>query len=176
MASVFGCITGSMPFTYLGLPLGTTKPSIQDFSPMTNRIERRLSGVSKLLSYQGRLILVNSVFSALPTFYMCSLQISPGVIEQIDKYRKACLWSAGDINIKGKCLAAWDLACKTKEEGGLGIIDLKSQNTALLLKYMDKFYNHANIPWVQLTWDKLYKNQHTPLMPFQLAPSGGRTC
>jgi len=86
LAQTFGCDVGSMPFTYLGLLLGTTKPSILDFSPLVTKIERRLSGISRFLSYQGRLILVNSVFSALPTFYMCCLQLPPTVINQIDIY------------------------------------------------------------------------------------------
>lgn len=75
LASTFGCQVGSMPFTYLGLPLGTTKPSIGEFAPLISNFERRLSGVSKMLSYNGRLILVNSIFSALPTFYMCFLKL-----------------------------------------------------------------------------------------------------
>lgn len=45
-------------------------------------------GLNKLLSYDGRLILVNSILSSLPTFYLCTLKIPPGVIEQVDKYRK----------------------------------------------------------------------------------------
>jgi len=44
LASTFGCRVGSMPFTYLGLPLGTTRPSVQDFTPLLSRMERRLSG------------------------------------------------------------------------------------------------------------------------------------
>ena len=32
-ANFFGCSVGSMPFTYLGLPLGTTRASIQEFLP-----------------------------------------------------------------------------------------------------------------------------------------------
>ena len=44
LVQTFGCDVGSMPFTYLGLPLGTTKPSILDFSPLVTKIERRLSG------------------------------------------------------------------------------------------------------------------------------------
>lgn len=75
LARTFGCNVGSMPFTYLGLPLGTTKPTLQEFAPLLNKIEKRLSGVSRCLSYNGRLIFVNSVFSALRTFYMCSLKI-----------------------------------------------------------------------------------------------------
>lgn len=65
----------------------------------------------------------------------------------------------GDINRKGTCLVAWETACKPKEEGGLGIIDIKSQNSALLMKFLDKFYNKSVIPWVDLTWTKLYANK-----------------
>lgn len=75
LANTFGCQVGNMPFTYLGLPLGTTRPTISDFAPLVCRVERRLSGISRFLSYSGRLILVNSVFSALPTFYMCCLKL-----------------------------------------------------------------------------------------------------
>lgn len=152
LAQTFGCAIGSMPFTYLGQPLGTTKPSVQDFSPLISKMEKRLSTVRKFLSYQGRLTMVNSVFSALPTFYMCSLLIPPSIIQQIDKFRKHCLWSKGDINKRGTCLAACDLACRPKEERGPGIINMKNQNIAFLMKFLDKFYNHADIPWVKLTW------------------------
>jgi hypothetical protein len=33
IASLLGCSIASMPFTYLGLPLGTTKPTVQDLMP-----------------------------------------------------------------------------------------------------------------------------------------------
>lgn len=39
-------------------------------------------------------------------FYMCSLLLPPQVIKQIDRYKKHCLWSGGDINRRGTCLAA----------------------------------------------------------------------
>lgn len=42
LANTFGCKVEAMPFTYLGLPFGTTRPTIQDFSPLTCRIERRI--------------------------------------------------------------------------------------------------------------------------------------
>jgi hypothetical protein len=162
LARTFGCKVGSMPFTYLGLPLGTTKPTIQDFFPLLNKIEKRLCGVGKFLSYHGRLILINSVFTALPIFYMCCLKIPPQVIKQIDVFRKHCLWSKGYINRRGSCLVAWETACKPKDEGGLGIIDIKNQNSALLLKFLDKFYHKDDTPWVDLTWSKLYSNHQTP--------------
>ena len=159
-----------MPFTYLGLPLGTTRPTVQEFSPLLTKMERRLSGVSKFLSYQGRLIMVNSVFSALPMYYMCRIVIPPTVIQQIDRFKKHCLWSKGDISKRGTCLAAWEPSCRPKDEGGLGIIDMKNQNTTLLMKFLDKFYNHADIPWVKLTWSKLYQNTNIP--PHERSPTG----
>jgi hypothetical protein len=33
IATMLGCNIASIPFTYLGLPLGTTKPSVQDLMP-----------------------------------------------------------------------------------------------------------------------------------------------
>jgi len=115
-----------MSFPYLGLPFGTTRPTVKEFSPLLTKMERRLSEVSKFLSYQGRLIMVNSVFSALPTYYMCSIVIPPTVIQQIDRFRKHCLWSKGDISRRGTCLATCEPSCRPKDEGGLGIIDMKN--------------------------------------------------
>jgi len=40
---------------------------------------------------------------------------------------------------KGKYLVAWTTACHPKDEGGLGILNLKAQNKPLLLKLADKF-------------------------------------
>jgi len=139
-------------------------------------MERRLSGFSRFLSYHGRLTLVNSVLSALPTYFMCTLSIPLQVIEQIDRFRKHCIWSKGDINGKGTYLVAWKAMCRTKEEGGLNIINLENQNYALLIKFLDKFYNHASIPWVQLTWSKLYHSENIPHMQKKtlVALSGGK--
>ena len=33
IASIFGCSVATMPFTYLGLLLGTTKPTVHDLAP-----------------------------------------------------------------------------------------------------------------------------------------------
>jgi len=98
----------------------------------------------------------------MPTYYMCSLLLPRKVVEQINKYRKHCLWNGGEINRRGKCLAASETACVPQKEGGLDIIDINKQNKALLMEFMDKFYNHADTPWVKLTWDKLYVNHNTP--------------
>lgn len=68
--------------------MSTTKPTVDDFLPILTRTEKRMMGISKLLDYSGRLLIVNSILSALPTFYMCTLKVPASIIEQIDKYRK----------------------------------------------------------------------------------------
>ena len=150
LSRTFGCFKGVLPFTYLGLPVGTTKPKIVDFLPLVNKCERRLGGVSSMLNLAGRLQITNAVLSALPTFYMCTLELPKAVIKQIDKFWKNCLWRSNDINGQSKPKAAWEMVCRTKKEGGLGIINLELQNQALLMKNLDKFYYMKEIPWVNL--------------------------
>jgi hypothetical protein len=124
LAREFDCQLGSMPFTYLGLPMGTTKPTIRDMSPLIDRVERRLSATTSFLSYGDRLVLVNSVQSSLPTFFMLSLRIPVGVVDVVDRARRHCLWRRKDKE-KIHSLVAWRMICKPKNKGGLGIINLR---------------------------------------------------
>ena len=55
LAAIMGCQVGSLSFTYLGLPMGTTNPRMTDLTPMMDRVERILSACSSLLSYTHRL-------------------------------------------------------------------------------------------------------------------------
>ena len=41
LAAILGCKIGQLPFTYLGLPLGTTRPRIIDLMPLVDSLERR---------------------------------------------------------------------------------------------------------------------------------------
>lgn len=126
LAKTFGCDTGSLPFTYLGIPLGLTKPRVVDFSPLVSRCERRLAATSTFLNQAGRLELTNSVFSAFPTFCMGTFALHVTVISQIDKFRKHCLWRGADINAKQRPKAAWTGVCRSKDEGGLGVLNLRT--------------------------------------------------
>jgi len=162
LANTFGCSKGTFPFTYLGLPLGLTKPLIHDYMPLLNKCEARLGSISTFLTQAGRLEVTNAVLSALPTFYMCTLEIPKTVIKRIDTLRRNCLWRGNEANARKPPKAAWKLTCKSKAEGGLGIINIEEQNKALLLKNLDKFFNKSDVPWVQMIWEKYYKNGKLP--------------
>lgn len=90
LAATFGCQVGNLPFTYLGLPLGLYQPSVQDCLPLVYRIQRRLTCTALFLTQGGKLQMVNSVLSSLPTYYMCSIKIPIEIIHQVDKYRRHC--------------------------------------------------------------------------------------
>jgi hypothetical protein len=162
LAHSFGCAVGTLPFTYLGLPLGLTKPKVIDFLPMVKRCESRLACTSALLSQAGRLEVTNAIFSALPMFTMCMFHLHKIVIKQIDKYRKHCLWRSSNINDKKPPKAAWEMVCLPKKGGGLGVLNLKTQNEALLLKNLHKFFNRMDIPWVHLIWESYYSSGSLP--------------
>ena len=156
LASAFGCQVATMPFTYLGLPMGTTKPKMEDLTPLMDRVERKLVSCSNYLSYSGRLQMINSAISPITTYAMCSIKLPVGVIENIDRIRRQCLWRGNDATKKGGNLAAWHMVQKPKSKGGLGVINLRLQNDALLLKHLHKFYAKKDIPWANMIWTKYY--------------------
>lgn len=140
LAAAFGCQVGTMPFTYLGLPLGTTRPTVRVLMPLVDNIERRLSGMALWMSYGGRIECINSALSSLLSFAMCVLKIPDKLFDLFDRSRRNCLWrKVVDRDARAHSLAAWQLVCRPKKKGGLGVLDLKVQNHALLLKYIHKF-------------------------------------
>jgi hypothetical protein len=159
LASVFGCQIPSMPFTYLGLRMGTTKPHFANLTPLMDGVERKLVACSSFLSYTGRLEMINSVISSTVTYAMCSIKLPVGVIENIERIQKQCLWRGDNPEKKGGNLAAWHMVQKPKHKGGLGVINLKLQNDAFLLKQLHKFYNHLDIPWIHLIWQRYYNGR-----------------
>lgn len=61
--------------------------------------------------------------------------------------------------------AAWEMVCLPKEEGGLGIINIETQNQALLMKNLDKFFNKKDIPWVNIVWENTIKMEDCLIIP-----------
>jgi hypothetical protein len=146
----FGCQDGSLPFTYLGLSVETTRPNIEHFEVMVHRVERRLISTSMFLSQADKLELDKSVLSSLPTYFLITLIVPTTVLKQIYKYRRHGLWVGSDINAKKPPKAGWRMSTKPRAEGGLGILNLRTWNDALLMKSLHKVFNKCNLPRVKL--------------------------
>ena len=167
LAEGFGCIVGSFPFTYLGLPMGTTRPRLIDMMPLVTRMERRLTASSSLLAYGGRLQLIGSYPASMSVYFLCSLEIPPGILKQIYRIIRKCLWRGNNPDSKKQSLASLDMICKPRKSGGLGIVDFHKQNQGLLMKHLHKFFNKEDVPWVKLVW------RHYPEgVPQSAAPCG----
>lgn len=159
LVGTLGCQVGSLPFAYLGLPLGITKPKIEEFAPLLDRVERKLTACSTLLSYSGRVEYINTVITLTVTYAMCTFKLYKGVIHGVDRIRKQCLWRGNIEKKRGGNLVAWSLAQRPKKKGGLGIKNLFLQNDALLMKQLHKFYSKSDIPWIHLVWFKHYNGR-----------------
>ena len=84
LADIMGCKTSNLPMTYLGLPLGAKfkLKAIWDLILMT--LEWRLSSWKSLyLSKGGKMTLIKSTLSSLPTYFL-SLWMWPS---ELTKYR-----------------------------------------------------------------------------------------
>lgn len=119
LARTFNCETRSLPFTYLGLPLSLTKPRAIDFSPLVTRCERRLVATLAFLNQAGRLEITNSILTAMPTFCLSTFLLQQTMVDQIDKFKKLCLWRGADFNAKQKSKAAWPIVVEKRRKEGL---------------------------------------------------------
>lgn len=154
LLQILQCKKENFPLSYLGLPLSTHKLRIQDLRPTIAKVDKYLAGwEASLLYYAERIVLINAVLNSIPVYAMSALKLPLGTIEEIDKKRKAFLWTGDDSCSGARCLVAWDRVCQPKECGGLGIKDLRLQNEALLIKRLFHLH-HSNSSWANWIWEE----------------------
>lgn len=162
---ILQCQQATFPQVYLGLPLSNIKLNLSAFAPLISKVDRRLATwQAVLLNHQGRLTLINSVLDGIVNYIMQALALPPGIIAAIDSRRRAFLWSGSDKTTGAKCLVSWDVALTSKQEGGLGVRDLATQNACLLLKLPHRLHHPEQSAWA--TW----ATQHTNIVTMD----GGR--
>jgi len=126
--NIFGCQVAETPLTYLGIPLHFKRISNKDWKVIEDRFERKLSTwKGKMLSYGGRLTLINSVLSNLSVYMLSFFEIPKEVLKNLNFYRSRFFWQ-GDSHKRKYRLSKWDILCRPKDQGGLGIMNLEVQN------------------------------------------------
>ncbi|GKC79253.1 hypothetical protein Tco_1130027 [Tanacetum coccineum] len=85
MVRWMGCDIGEFPFTYLGLPIGENMRRVNAWKPVIEKFKNRLAEwKAKMMSFGGRLTLVNSVLGSLPLYYFSMFR---GQMEMDAKWR-----------------------------------------------------------------------------------------
>ena len=121
LLNVLGCKQGTLPMKYLGLPLGAKVKDKTIWNPILEKIERRLTGWKCLyLSRGGRVTLIKSTLSNLPTYFLSLFPIPASVANQMEKLQGNFLW--GGFGDEPKIhLVKWAISCAPISSGGLGI-------------------------------------------------------
>ena len=124
-----------MPLTYLGMPLGESHKSSTIWNPILEKIEHKLVGWRKMyLSKGGRLTLLKSTLSSLPTYFLSLFTILTHVANKIKRLQRDFLWGDSKLHLVG-----WDKVCAPLKNGGLGVRKLTTFNKALLGKWLWRF-------------------------------------
>ncbi|GMI94762.1 hypothetical protein HRI_003145500 [Hibiscus trionum] len=163
------CSTVNLPCTYLGLPLGCSKNSVALSAPVVEKFKKRMAGwKAKLMSFSGRIVLVKSVLSNLPVYYMSLFEMPATIFDQLNKMIAKFLW--GSPERRTIHWLNWKVLCKPKCKGGLGLMDMKLKNRVLLNKWIWRFGAETESFWRKVLQAKYEKNS-TCLMPLNLSRS-----
>jgi hypothetical protein len=68
-------------------------------------------------------------------FMMSFFEVPKGVLKNLDHFRSRFFWQGSAIKHKYR-LSKWDILCRPKDQGGLGILNLQLQNKFLLVKWL----------------------------------------
>ena len=89
LANILQCRVGSLPMIYLGMPLGSPYKTTAIWNPILERLEKKLSGWKRLyLSKGGRLTLLKSTLSSLPTYYLSLFTIPKAVVTRLEGIKR----------------------------------------------------------------------------------------
>ena len=147
LAVVLGCKVGTLPMSYLGLPLGSSFKDKTIWNGIVEKLETRLAGWKRMyLSKGGRVTLIKSTLSNIPTYYLSLFPIPVGVAHRIEKIQRDFLWGGLGEDFKYH-LVSWDRVCTPLCYGGLGIRKLLLYNQALLGKWIWRYAREKEALW-----------------------------
>ncbi|XP_058726699.1 uncharacterized protein LOC131598080 [Vicia villosa] len=93
-ASFLGCKIERIPFKFLGLTVGGNHRRLDFWKPVVNSMRQKLSSwKGKLVSIGGRVTMINSIISNLPSYQFSFFKIPKKVAKEIIAIQRNFLWS-----------------------------------------------------------------------------------
>ncbi|GAU48536.1 hypothetical protein TSUD_282880 [Trifolium subterraneum] len=149
-ASFLDCSFDSIPFKFLGIPVGANPRRRETWKPIVESLAKRLSSWNgRNLLIGGRVTLINSVLSSLPLYFFSFYKAPRCIINQLVRLQRNFLWGGG-TEVKKICWVKWTQVCLPKNKGGLGVKDLEMFNLALLCKWKWRCINDKDALWYDL--------------------------
>ncbi|GMJ04823.1 hypothetical protein HRI_004151500 [Hibiscus trionum] len=130
-------------------------------------LNSKKTSVSRISVEQGcsiaeRICLVRSVLSNLPIYFLSYFQMSISVADKLNKLSAQFIW--GPNSSKPIRWVKWDNMTKPSEVGGLGIVDAKLKNRAMLNKWVWRFSQEPYYLWRKVINSK-YEYPENMLLP-----------
>ncbi|GAU51623.1 hypothetical protein TSUD_414500 [Trifolium subterraneum] len=149
-ASFLSCSVDSIPFKFLGIPVGANPRRQETWQPIIDSLTKRLSSwTGRNLSIGGRVTLINSVLSSIPLYFFSFYKAPRCIVNKLVRIQQNFLWGGG-LEDKKLCWIKWEQVCLSKDRGGLGVKDLELFNTALLCKWKWRCLNEKEALWFDL--------------------------
>jgi hypothetical protein len=124
-ARVLNCKLGRIPFLYSGLSIGGDARHLSFWTALVEKIRCKLSSwKSRHLSMGGRLVLIKSVLSSIPVYFLSFFKAPTCIISLIEYTFKAFLWGGSKESRKINWIK-WDKICLSKEEECMGVRRVK---------------------------------------------------
>ena len=130
---------------YLGFSLKFAECGAMNFNFIIH-LQGKLAGwQASLLSLAGRRTLIESSSGAIPNYVMQGTLLPSKVCKEIDCANRTFLW--GSTPEKRKMhLVNWDTITWPKDHGGLGILETRPRNLALIAKLNWKLQSEDHSP------------------------------
>ena len=120
-AAELGCGVGSLPSTYLGLPLGASHMAMGVWDSIEERFRRRLATWKRqYISKGGRITLIQSTLSSLPIYFLSLFRMPKIVCSRLEKIQRDFLWGGGNLERKPHLVDLKAICLKKKEWGSWG--------------------------------------------------------
>ena len=123
-AMVMNCKHNRLPFLYFGLPIGGDPRKLQFWYSLVDCIRSRLTGwKGKKNSLGTQLILLKSVQSSNPVYFIFFFKSSSGIISFLDSIFLDFFYFrvGGCEDIRKLSCVKWDTLCLHTENEGLGV-------------------------------------------------------
>ena len=158
---------------YLGLPehFGRRKKDL--FTSIVDRIHQRaLSCSTRHLSKAGKMTMIKSVLTAIPTYSMTCLQLPMSLFKRIQSVLTRFWWDGNDEKRK-LCWVSWTNLTKSTADDGLGFKEIEAFDQAMLAKLAWRIITVPDCLLVRVLTGKYCHNIHFLEAPSPSACSHG---